>query len=60
MTEEAAKIADQVDVIVFSQGSMAYRETLIADRFHKTVLSNPHYGAKALKAALVEKGRIAK
>ena len=60
MTEEAAKIADQVDVIVFSQGSMAYCEKLIADRFHKTVLSNPHYGAKALKAALVEKGMIAK
>jgi len=60
MTEEAAKIADQVDVIVFSQGSMAYCEKLIADRFHKTVLSNPHYGAKALKAALVEKGMIVK
>ena len=58
MTEEAAKITDQVDVIVFSQGSMAYCEKLIADRFHKTVLSNPYYGAKALKAALVEKGKI--
>ena len=58
MLEEAAKIADQVDVIVFSQGSMAYCEKLIADQFHVTVLSNPHYGAKALKAALVEKGMI--
>ena len=60
MSEEAAKIADQVDVIVFSQGSMAYCEKLIADQFHVTVLSNPHYGAKALKAALAEKGMIGK
>ena len=60
MLEEAAKIADQVDVIVFSQGSMAYCEKLIADQFHVTVLSNPHYGAKALKAALVEKGLFSK
>jgi len=58
MSEEAAKIADQVDVIVFSQGSMAYCEKLIAEQFHVTVLSNPHFGAKALKAALVEKGMI--
>ena len=58
MAEEAAKIADQVEVIVFSQGSMAYCEKMIADRFQVTVLSNPHYGAKALKAALADKGMI--
>ena len=59
MTEEAAKVADKVDVIVFSQGSMAYCEKFIADQFHVTVLSNPHYGAIALKKALTEKGMIA-
>ena len=58
MTEEAAKVADQVDVIIFAQGSMAYCEKIIADRFQKPVLSNPYYGAKALKAALVDKGLI--
>jgi hypothetical protein len=58
MAEEAGKIASQVDVIIFAQGSMAYCEKFIAERFQKTVLSNPYYGAKALKAALVDKGLI--
>ena len=58
MAAEAAKIANQVDVIVFAQGSMAYCEDFIAERFQKIVLSNPRYSAKALKAALVEKGLI--
>jgi Asp/Glu/hydantoin racemase len=56
MAEEAEKIAGQVDVIIFAQGSMAYCEKFIAERFQKLVLSNPYYGAKALKAALVDKG----
>jgi Asp/Glu/hydantoin racemase len=60
MAEEAEKVAGQVDVIVFAQGSMAYCEKLIADRFQKTVLSNPYFGAKALKAALIDKGLIVK
>jgi len=56
MAAEAEKIADQVDVIVFAQGSMAYCEKFIADRFQKTVLSNSYFGAKALKNALIDKG----
>ena len=60
MAAEAEKIADQADVIVFAQGSMAYCEKFIADRFQKLVLSNPHFGAKALKAALIDKGLIVK
>ena len=56
MAAEAEKIAGQADVIVFAQGSMAYCEKFIADRVHKTVLSNPHFGVKAVKAALVDKG----
>ena len=56
MAESAGTIADQVDVIVFAQGSMAYCEEYIADLYHKTVLSSPRFGAAALKAALVAKG----
>ena len=56
MAAEADKIADQVDVIVFAQGSMAYCKAYIADRVKKTVLSNPRLSAKALKTALTDKG----
>ena len=60
LTAETEKIAGQVDVIVFAQGSMAYCENLIADRFQKLVLSNPYFGVKALKTALIDKGLIIK
>ena len=56
MSECAAKIADKVDVIVFAQGSMAYCEQYIADKYHKIVLSSPRFGAAALKEALIKKG----
>ncbi len=56
MAECAAQIADKVDVIVFAQGSMAYCEKYIADKFNKIVLSSPRFGAAALKEALVKKG----
>lgn len=58
MLEEAGKVADKVDVILFAQGSMAYCEDVIAKAYNKTVLSSPRYGAKALKAALKFKGLI--
>lgn len=58
MAECAEKIADQVDVIVFAQGSMAYCEEYIADKVHKTVLSSPRYGARDLRRALIRKGVI--
>lgn len=54
----AGKIADQVDVIVFAQGSMAYCESYIAEKYNKIVLSSPRFGAAALKEALLEKGVI--
>ncbi len=60
MAECAAQIADKVDVIVFAQGSMAYCEKYIADKFGKIVLSSPRFGAAALKEALVKKGLIEK
>lgn len=52
-------IADQVDLILFAQGSMAYCEEYIAEKFGKTVLSSPRFGAAELKKALREKGVIA-
>lgn len=58
MTENAEKIADQVDVIVFAQGSMAYCEQYIADKVHITVLSSPRFGAAALRRALEDKGTL--
>lgn len=58
MTQYAGKIAGQVDVILFAQGSMAYCEEYIHDKFGKTVLSSPRFGAAALKDALVKKGLL--
>ena len=58
MAEKAKTVADWADVIVFTQGSMAYCEAYIANMYNKTVLSNPGFGAKALKAALIEKGKF--
>lgn len=58
MSEYAAKIADQVDVILFAQGSMAYCEEYIHDKYDKVVLSSPRFGAAALKDALVKKGLL--
>lgn len=58
MAESAATIADQVDVIVFAQGSMAYCEEYIAEKFNKVVVSSPRFGAVELKKALAAKGCI--
>lgn len=58
MAEHAGRVAKDVDVILFAQGSMAYCESYIADMYQKTVLSSPRFGAAALKAALVSKGVI--
>lgn len=58
MEEYISKIADQADVILFAQGSMAYCEQYIADKFGKVVLSSPRFGAAELKKALIKKGVI--
>lgn len=58
MAEHAGRVAKDVDVILFAQGSMAYCESYIADMYQKTVLSSPRFGAAALRAALVSKGVI--
>lgn len=56
MAKSAGEIANQVDVIVFAQGSMAYCEGYIADMYGKVVLSSPRFGAEELKKALAKKG----
>ena len=56
LAEYAGKIADKAEVILFAQGSMAYCERYIEERYGKPVLSSPRFGAQALKEALVRKG----
>ena len=53
---KATEIADQVDVILLAQGSMAYAEDAIHEKIGKPVLSRPRFGAQALAAALKAKG----
>lgn len=58
MSEYAGKVVDKADVILFAQGSMAYCEKYIADKYGKMVVSSPRFGAQALRDALVMKGLI--
>ena len=57
MAAKAKTVEAWADVIVFTQGSMAYCEDYIAKMYNKVVLSNPGFGAKALKKALIDKGK---
>ena len=56
MAESAKTIVNDVDVIVFAQGSMAYCEEYISELLGKKVVSSPRFGAAALKEALLKKG----
>ena len=56
LCRKATEIADQVDVILLAQGSMAYAEDAIHEKIGKPVLSSPRFGAQALAAALKAKG----
>lgn len=56
MDEHAASIIDSVDVIVLAQGSMAYAEPSLSEKYKKPVLGSPRFGAAALKNVLVRKG----
>ena len=53
---KADEIADQVDVILLAQGSMAYAEEAIHEKIGKPVLSSPRFGALVLAKALQAKG----
>jgi hypothetical protein len=56
LSDAAATIIDQVDVIVLAQGSMAYAEPDLTKTYGKPFLGSPRFGAKALKDALMVKG----
>lgn len=58
MSDNAEKIIDKVDVIVFAQGSMAYAEPVLSEKFGKPMLGSPRFGAVALRKALEIKGLI--
>ena len=58
LTESAAKIIDDVDIVVLAQGSMAYAEPHLVETFGKPFLGSPRFGAKELKKALEVKGLI--
>ena len=58
MADRIKNVAGDVDVIIFTQGSMAYIESYIEDMFNKEVLTNPYYSIRSVKKALQEKGLI--
>lgn len=58
MLDYAMQIKDEVDIIVFAQGSMAYCEDTIEKACNKKVLSSPYFGVKSLRKALIDKGLI--
>ncbi len=58
MAKELKGPAESSDVIIFAQASMAYCADYIKKLYGKEVLSNPKFGAKALKTALHGKGLV--
>lgn len=54
--DKVAEIIEQVDVILLAQGSMAYTEELLIERFKKPVLSSPRFGVASLAKVLEAKG----
>jgi aspartate/glutamate racemase len=57
VTAAAAEVAQQADVIVLAQGSMARMEEALAQRTGKPVLSSPRRGVMEVKATLERIGR---
>ena len=56
LIDAARSLADDVDVIVLAQGSMAYVERDIEAAVGRPTLSSPRFGAAALRDALRGKG----
>lgn len=50
------EIINEVDVILLCQGSMAYAEEHLYNKYKKPVLSSPRFGAMAVKKSMEEKG----
>lgn len=57
LSEKLREAAKSADVIVFAQASMAPYADFIERACAKRVLSNPKFGARALKSALAGEGR---
>lgn len=58
MCDKAISVKDQVDVLLFAQGSMAYCEAPVHAASAKPVVSSPRFGAPAVRRALEIKGLI--
>ncbi|MBP1040289.1 hypothetical protein I6N95_04605 [Vagococcus sp. BWB3-3] len=55
---KATEIEKEVDLIVLCQGSMAFSEEFLEAQLGVRTLSSPRFGARALKKALINNGRI--
>lgn len=58
MLAKAHEIKENVDCILFAQGSMAYCEQAVADICDIPVLSSPRFGAQAVRLELERKGLL--
>jgi Asp/Glu/hydantoin racemase len=54
LIETGRKVKDQVDVLLFAQGSMAYAEQAVSEALGLPVFSSIRFGALAVKAAAEE------
>ena len=57
MVKKGEELKDQVDVLLFAQGSMAYCEEVVYSACKLPVLSSPRFGAKELKKVIQALGR---
>lgn len=58
LLSKTEEIAGQVDVVLLAQGSMAYAEEYLHEKSGKPVVSSPRFGARALRAAMEQKGLL--
>lgn len=54
LIETALKVKDQVDILLFAQGSMAYAEQIVSEALGLPVFSSIRFGAAAVKSAADE------
>ena len=58
LSKSAEKIINNVDVIILAQGSMAYVEKDLTNKYKKPFLGSPRFGSIALKRVLINNGVI--
>jgi len=56
LSDETGKVAGKADVILLAQGSMAYAQETLRNKYNMPVLASPRFGAESLRRALVAKG----